>query len=111
MASNKIFAEWVELMSDKAVVTAMLDRLLHHAHAVSLKADSYRMKERLRVGVANTVGSFGFEQGMETGIMKPTKAGKMNDLAAGCAVFDPPPNKNDLDISRGSPSTRISTNR
>jgi DNA replication protein DnaC len=61
MTSNKPFAKWAELMSDEAVATAMLDRLLHHAHVISLKADSYRMKERLRVGAANTVGSFSFE--------------------------------------------------
>jgi len=60
MTSNKTFAKWAELMSDEAVATAMLDRLLHHAHAVSLKADSYRMKERLRVGAANT-GTYVFE--------------------------------------------------
>jgi len=50
MTSNKPFSKWAELMSDEAVATAMLDRLLHHAQVVSLKADSYRMKERLRVG-------------------------------------------------------------
>ncbi|MEW6548299.1 MAG: IS21-like element helper ATPase IstB [Spirochaetota bacterium] len=50
MTSNKPFSKWAELMSDEAVATAMLDRLLHHAHVFSLKADSYRMKERLKVG-------------------------------------------------------------
>jgi len=50
MTSNKPFSKWAELMSDEAVATAMLDRLLHHAQVYSLKADSYRMKERLRVG-------------------------------------------------------------
>jgi DNA replication protein DnaC len=50
LTSNKAFGKWAELMSDEAVATAMLDRLLHHAHVLSLKADSYRMKERLRVG-------------------------------------------------------------
>ncbi len=50
LTSNKPFGKWAELMSDEAVATAMLDRLLHHAHLVSLKADSYRMKERLKVG-------------------------------------------------------------
>ena len=50
MTSNKPFSKWAELMSDEAVATAMLDLLLHHAQVVSLKADSYRMKERLRVG-------------------------------------------------------------
>jgi len=51
MTSNKPFAKWAELMSDEAVATAMLDRLLHHAQVISLKADSYRMKDRLKVGL------------------------------------------------------------
>ncbi len=50
MTSNKSFSKWSELMSDEAVATAMLDRLLHHSHTLSLQADSYRMKERLKVG-------------------------------------------------------------
>jgi DNA replication protein DnaC len=50
MTSNKPFSKWAELMSDEAVATAMLDRLLHHALVYSLKGDSYRMKDRLRVG-------------------------------------------------------------
>lgn len=53
MTSNRSFSKWAELMSDEAVATAMLDRLLHHAQVYSLKADSYRMKDRLRIG---TVG-------------------------------------------------------
>lgn len=50
MTSNKPFSKWAELMSDEAVATAMLDRLLHHALVFSLKGDSYRMKDRLRIG-------------------------------------------------------------
>jgi DNA replication protein DnaC len=50
MTSNKPFSKWAELMSDEAVATAMLDRLLHHSHTLSLKAESYRMKDRLKVG-------------------------------------------------------------
>jgi DNA replication protein DnaC len=50
MSSNKPFSKWAELMSDEAVATAMLDRLLHHALVYSLKGDSYRMRDRLRVG-------------------------------------------------------------
>jgi DNA replication protein DnaC len=50
MTSNKSFSKWAELMSDEAVATAMLDRLLHHSHTLSLQADSYRMKDRLKVG-------------------------------------------------------------
>jgi len=53
MTSNKPFGKWAELMNDEAVATAMLDRLLHHAHIFSLKGDSYRMKDRLKVGMVN----------------------------------------------------------
>jgi DNA replication protein DnaC len=31
-----------------------LDRLLHHAHIFSLKGDSYRMKDRLKIGVVDS---------------------------------------------------------
>ena len=51
ITTNKPFSKWGEMMSDDAVATATLDRLLHHAHVVSLKGDSYRMKERIKVGV------------------------------------------------------------
>ncbi len=53
MTSNKAFGKWAELMNDEAVATAMLDRLLHHAHIFSLKGDSYRMKDRLQVGMVD----------------------------------------------------------
>lgn len=50
MTTNKTFSHWGEMMSDDAVATATLDRLLHHAHIVSLKGDSYRMKDKMKVG-------------------------------------------------------------
>ncbi len=50
MTSNRSFSKWVVPMSDEAIATAMLDLLLHHAHVFSIKADSYRMKDGLRVG-------------------------------------------------------------
>jgi len=53
MTSNKPFSKWAELMSDEAVATAILDRLLHHSHVISLKGNSYRMKDRLKAGVVS----------------------------------------------------------
>ncbi|MCR5187603.1 MAG: ATP-binding protein [Treponema sp.] len=51
MTSNKTFGKWTEFMNnDEAVATASLDRLLHHCHIISLQADSYRMKDRMKVG-------------------------------------------------------------
>jgi DNA replication protein DnaC len=51
ITTNKAFGQWSEIMSDEAVASATLDRLLHHAHILSLKGDSYRMKDRLKAGV------------------------------------------------------------
>jgi DNA replication protein DnaC len=51
MTSNKPFGKWAELLSDEAVATAILDRLLHHAHVISLKGNSYRMKDKLKAGL------------------------------------------------------------
>lgn len=53
MTTNKIFGKWGEIMGDDAVATATLDRLLHHSHVFSLKGDSFRMKNRLKVGVVD----------------------------------------------------------
>jgi len=61
MTSNRSFSTWAEHMADEALATAMLDRLLPHAQVFSLKADLYRMKERLRVGALSTVGGLGFD--------------------------------------------------
>ncbi len=42
-----------ENLNDDAVATATLDRLLHHAHIISLKGDSYRMKDRMKIRVVD----------------------------------------------------------
>lgn len=51
LTSNKFFSDWGELMSDAAIATAMLDRLLHHAHVVNIRGESYRLKDRLKTGI------------------------------------------------------------
>ena len=53
LTTNKAFGAWAETMRDEAIASATLDRLLHHAHAIVLKGDSYRMKDRLRNGVVD----------------------------------------------------------
>ena len=53
ITTNKSFSMWGELMSDDAIATATLDRLLHHCHVISLKGDSYRMKDRIKLGVVD----------------------------------------------------------
>jgi DNA replication protein DnaC len=51
LTSNKFFSDWGEVMSDTVIATALLDRLLHHAHVVNIRGDTYRLKDRLKTGV------------------------------------------------------------
>ncbi len=46
VTSNKPFGRWGEVFGDEIVAAAMIDRLVHHAEVVSLKGDSYRLKDR-----------------------------------------------------------------
>ena len=43
---NKPFGRWGEVFGDDVVAAAMIDRLVHHAEVISLKGDSYRLKDR-----------------------------------------------------------------
>lgn len=44
ITSNKSFTEWGPLFGDPVIVTAILDRLLHHCQVVNMKGKSYRLK-------------------------------------------------------------------
>ena len=46
VTSNKPFSAWGEIFGDDMAATAMIDRLIHHAEILSLKGDSYRLKDR-----------------------------------------------------------------
>ena len=46
VTSNKPFSGWGEIFGDEAVAVAMIDRLVHHAEILSLKGDSYRLKDK-----------------------------------------------------------------
>jgi DNA replication protein DnaC len=47
ITSNKAFDEWAELFHDPVIVTAILDRLLHHSVVVNIKGNSYRLRHKL----------------------------------------------------------------
>jgi DNA replication protein DnaC len=46
ITSNKAFSDWTELFQDAVVVSAFLDRLLHHSVVVNIRGNSYRLKDR-----------------------------------------------------------------
>lgn len=51
LTSNKYFSDWGELLSDAVIATALLDRLLHHAHVVNIRGQTYRLKDRAKAGI------------------------------------------------------------
>lgn len=38
-------------MQDTVIATAILDRLLHHAHIINIRGESSRLKDRYKGGV------------------------------------------------------------
>jgi DNA replication protein DnaC len=47
LTSNKAFTEWGSVFADDVLATAILDRLLHHCHVISINGPSYRLKDRV----------------------------------------------------------------
>ena len=51
LTSNRSVVDWGEVFGDPVVATATLDRLLHHSHIITIRGDSYRLKEKKRSGL------------------------------------------------------------
>jgi DNA replication protein DnaC len=51
ISSNRPGEEWDEVFGDQVVAAAILDRLLHHSHVVTIRGDSYRLREKRRSGL------------------------------------------------------------
>ena len=47
ITTNKSFSKWGELFGDNMIANAILDRLLHHSHVISITGKSYRTKDIL----------------------------------------------------------------
>jgi len=45
ITTNLEFSQWQDLFQDPVLTAAMVDRLVHKAHVLSIKGESYRMKE------------------------------------------------------------------
>ena len=50
ITSNRSVGEWGEVFGDAVVATAILDRLLHHSHVLTITGESYRLREKRRAG-------------------------------------------------------------
>ncbi len=43
---NKTSSQWNEVFADVTIVSAILDRVLHHCTVINIEGESYRQKER-----------------------------------------------------------------
>lgn len=51
ITSNRSVTEWEEIVSNAALATAILDRLLHHSKAFQIRGESYRLREKKKAGL------------------------------------------------------------
>ena len=51
VTSNRAVGEWGSVFGDPVVATAILDRLLHHSHVLTIRGESYRLREKRRSGL------------------------------------------------------------
>ena len=48
VTSNYVFDEWGEIFGDHVVASAIIDRLVHHAHIFPIHGSSWRIKDKLK---------------------------------------------------------------
>ena len=49
--------DWTEIFSgDEVIAAAILDRLLHHSTTISIRGESYRLREKKKAGLIGTKG-------------------------------------------------------
>lgn len=51
LTSNRSVGEWGDVFGDSVVATAILDRLLHHSQVLTIRGESYRLREKRRAGL------------------------------------------------------------
>ena len=51
LLSNRGVDVWGDVFGDRVIASAILDRILHHATTISIRGDSYRLKDKLKSGV------------------------------------------------------------
>ncbi|HYP03098.1 MAG TPA: IS21-like element helper ATPase IstB [Cyanobium sp.] len=96
ISSNRPVEEWDEVFGDQVVAAAILDRLLHHSQVVTIRGDSYRLREKRRSGLFRPQAG-GSSLAVVGGVPPPTTAKEVWGGTAGAA---PPA----MTIQRNQPS-------
>ena len=51
VTTNQLVTQWGTVFGDEVLAAAILDRLLHHSHTILIQGDSYRLKQKRKVGL------------------------------------------------------------
>lgn len=51
ITSSRSVGDWGEVFGDPVVATAILHRLLHHSHVLTIRGESYGLREKRRSGL------------------------------------------------------------
>ena len=51
ITSNQMVTQWGHVFGDEMIAAAVLDRLLHHSHALIIQGDSFRLRQKKRAGL------------------------------------------------------------
>lgn len=57
LTSNQPIGAWGEMLGGEVAATAILDRLLHHSHVLTIKGESYRLREKRQAGVVSAMAN------------------------------------------------------
>lgn len=51
LTTNQLVSQWGAVFGDDVLAAAILDRLLHHSHAVIIQGESYRLRQKRKAGL------------------------------------------------------------
>jgi DNA replication protein DnaC len=55
ITTNQAVTQWGQVFGDEVIAAAILDRLLHHSHTITIQGESYRLKQRRKAGLQTQV--------------------------------------------------------
>lgn len=50
LTTNQVVTQWGTVFGDDVLAAAILDRLLHHSHTITISGDSYRLRQKRKAG-------------------------------------------------------------
>lgn len=63
ITTNQAVIHWGSVFGDEVIAAAILDRLLHHSHVLTIQGESYRLKQKRKAGLLGVARA---EKGDET---------------------------------------------